>query len=480
MKHQLQTEINKRDSSCGFASVGMHDVRLYGAVGDGDTICTAAIQRAVDACHASGGGTVLVPPGIYLTGTIYLKSRVTLHLRVGATLRGSTRRQDYNTDDVFPENPVFSQENVSGAHLIIAYKAEQVAIEGDGTIDGNGSAFFEVLPPQETTTTYRQKTRNFPIRDWRPGQMVFFCRCTEVRVRDVKLLNSPYWTLFLLGCSDVQVRGLRIENPPQTQQGDGLDIDCCRNVTVSDCIIRVGDDCLTLRGNNRLLGEQAPACENVTVTNCVLSSPCNAVRVGVGNGVVRNCMLSNLVVTEARTGINFICAWSERARHGVTIENIHFANVLMDTVVPINVQPGQHARHPAAIRNISFCHFHILGRHGLYIGGNEGLPVTGVSLQDIELCLAGNDVDPLFAEKIPISSGSNRVSSAMFMRHIQGLRVRDLRVTWQDTGDNWQHGLVLENCGNVRLRGVEAPSPPMAPAGESLQCNGVSDLIQTE
>jgi polygalacturonase len=92
-------------------------------------------------------------------------------------------------------------------------------------------------------------------------------------VRDVKLFNSPYWTLFLLGCEDIQIRGLLIENPPATANGDGIDIDCCKNVTISDCIIRSGDDSITLRGNVRLLGEDDWICENVVVTNCILSTP---------------------------------------------------------------------------------------------------------------------------------------------------------------------------------------------------------------
>jgi hypothetical protein len=278
----------------------------------------------------------------------------------------------------------------------------------------------------------------------------------------------------------VQVRGLCIQNPPQTQNGDGLDIDCCRNVTVSDCLIRSGDDCLTLRGGSKLLGEQAQPCENVTVTNCVLSSPCTAVRVGVGDGVVRNCTLSNLAITETRTGVNFICAWSERARHGTTIEGIHFANILIDASVPLNVLCGQHAKPPAAIRDISFAHIRMRGRQGLYLGGNDGLPLTNLSLNDIDLCLTGDDVDSDFAAKIPMPYGNNRVPVALYVRHVQGLRVRDLRVAWGDVGGGWQHGLVLEHCRGVRLAGLDVPPPPAAPAGESVHCIGVSDLGRVE
>ena len=101
---------------------GAYNVRRFGAVGDGCALDTAALQQAVDACHEGGGGTVLVPAGTYLTGTLYLKSRVTLYLSAGATLLGSSRREDYNADGVFPENRVFTTENVTGAHLVIAYR----------------------------------------------------------------------------------------------------------------------------------------------------------------------------------------------------------------------------------------------------------------------------------------------------------------------------------------------------------------------
>lgn len=455
---------------------GIHDITSHGAVGDGLTLSTPAIQQAIDTCHESGGGTVFVPAGVYITGTIYLKSHVTLHLLAGATLRGSSRREDYNADDIFPENPVFAQENVTGAHLIIAYKAEHVAIVGEGTIDGNSSAFFAPLPAAEMNTTYQRKTRNFPIRDWRPGQMVFFCRCTNVAVRDIALENSTYWTLFLLGCRSVQIRGLRITNPPQTQNGDGIDIDCSRDVTVSDCIIHSGDDAITLRGHNKLLGSHAQPCEHVAVTNCVLSSPCCAIRVGVGDGIVRNCSFSNIIVKETRTGINMIAAYSDKSAHGVTIENIHFANFTMDTVVPLNVLLGQYAKQPAAIRNISFSHFRALGQEGCYIGGNEGHHISDIRLHEVELQMTGGDVDPDFADRIAQPTGGNRVPAGIFMRHIDRLRVSGLRIVWHKVTGAWQNAVVIEKSDDVIVSWLEATPPPTEAAGEMLHCVEVNDL----
>lgn len=459
----------------GSQAAALYDVRRFGALGDGATLDTAALQAAIDACHAGGGGTVLVGPGTYLTGTIYLKSRVTLHLLAGATLLGSPRREDYNPDTVFPENPVFSQETVTGAHLVIAYQADQVAITGEGTIDGNSAAFFEPLPPEEVTTDYRRKRRNFAVRDWRPGQMVFFCRCTNVAVRDVALVNAPYWTLFLLGCRCVQIRGLRISNPPQTPNGDGLDLDCCQEVTVSDCVIASGDDALTLRGHSRLLGEHAQPCRAVAVSNCVLSSPCNAIRVGVGDGEVRDCSFSNIIIREARTGISMVSAYSERARHGAILEDIHFAHLLMDVVLPLNVLLGQHARPPAAIRHVSFAHLRARAEQGGYIGGNPGQRLADIRLHEVRLQLTGGDVDARFAETTPLPSGAPGVPAALFIRQVDGLRIDGLQVAWHEVSGPWQHALVIEDSSDVALSDLDAPAPPTSDAGAALHCVRVTD-----
>ncbi|MGI5820359.1 MAG: glycoside hydrolase family 28 protein [Armatimonadota bacterium] len=454
---------------------GVYDVRQFGAVGDGETLVTEALQAAIDACYEAGGGLVLVPPGTYLTGTIYLRSRVNLHLSAGATLLGSTRREDYNPDDVFPENPFSTREQATGAHLVIAYQADQVSITGEGTIDGNGPAFFEPLPPEEVTTTYRNKRRNFPIRDWRPGQMVLFCRCTNVAVRDVALINSPYWTLLLLGCTRVQVRGLRITNPPQTPNGDGIDIDCCQEVTVSDCIITSGDDSITLRGNSRLLGEHAQPCRDVAVSNCVLSTPCNAVRVGVGDGEVRDCSLSNLVIKQSRTGISFNSAYSERAAHGTTLENIHFDGITMDVIMPVNMVLGIHAKPPGAIRNISLSRMRVRARQGFHICGNPGHHIEDIRLRDLRVELSGDDVDPRFAGDAPKTAGTMEVPAALFARHVSGLRVSDLQVRWGEVGAAWRSAVEIADGEDVVLTDIDAEAPP-GDAGEALRCADVTGL----
>jgi polygalacturonase len=450
------------------------NVRECGAVGNGVAKDTASIQKAIDACAAAGGGRVLLPAGRYLSGTIFLKSHVELHLSAGATLLGSGDRADYNADDIFSENGTFSMEDVTGAHLVIAYKQEDVSITGPGTIDGHSSQFFKPLP-EGVVSTYRSKGDNFAIKQWRPGQMVFFCRCRGVRVRDANLINTPYWTLFLLGCEDVQIRGLKIENPPATRNGDGIDIDCCRNVTISDCIIRSGDDCITLRANNRMLGHEDRPCENVVVTNCVLSTPCNAIRVGVGDGVIRRCSFSNIVVAETSRAISIICNYVKtlNSRHGATIEEIHFSDFTIDACMPLSVHVGPEAARPAAIRNISFNRFRILASAGSNLIGLEQTPLERIRLSDFDWLIRGGTDNCAMVDKIPddfSKAGYTGLNNApalpcvLYGRHLHGATFDNIRVRWEKPAAVWRQGLRLDQSRDVEMNNVKAPPPERAGA----------------
>ncbi len=462
---------------------GVWDVRDFGTVGDGRHKDTQAIQSTINACSASGGGVVRIASGTYLSGTLYLADNIELRIECGAMIIASPERCDYNADDKYPENTAFAKEHVSGAHLIVAYKTINTSITGHGTIDGNSKVFVDICS-EDATHSYRWKESSFIQRGWRPGQMIFFCKCRNVTVRDVTLLNAPYWTLFFFGCETVKASALTITNPAMTREGDGIDIDCCRGAVVSDCIIRTGDDCITLRGNCGLLGEDKP-CEDVVVTNCVLSTPCNAFRIGVGDGIVRNCVISNIVIDEARTGINIVCNYMGLFPHGVRIENISISNVVMNVVMPANIDCGEGTDAPAGLHDIILSDFRVTADAGFFIGGSPDLPATGIRLRNWDMTLRGGaDNDEFIRTGVPLPYpvGGNigvgdrpALPCAVFAAYADDLIIENMILRWGELRKAWCYGLSFRHVKGLKIEGgsIRQPLPGIGAAIHVQQCDDV-------
>lgn len=350
----------------------MRNVKDFGAAGDGVTLDTAAIQSALDA-----GGIVHFPEGTYLTGSIYLRSNGGLDLAPGAVILASPDPAHYNADDFIPENRVFASEKVSGSHLVIAHNVDNVIIRGGGRIDGNRPAVLNQPDPANP--------KRFLITGWRMAQMIFFVNSSNIIIEDVYLTESQYWTCFLHGCDYVKIRGVRIENNFGTLNGDGIDVDCCRFVTISDCIIRSADDCITLRGCDAALGGSRP-CEYVTVSNCILSTRCNAFRIGVGNGLVRRCNLSNIIIRDTRTAICLVSQYSISSP-GVQIEDIMFSSIYLDCVRFFNIATTPRGLRPEkakVIRRISFNHLRGSAETGSVIQGSFKGYVQDITFNDVK------------------------------------------------------------------------------------------------
>ena len=196
----------------------------FGAKADGSTVNTATIQKALDACRDAGGGTVVVPPGIFMTGTLRLYSNVELHLAEGAVLKGTTRLDDYLLDG-------------KRVGLLFTRGAVNVAITGPGAIDGNGDAFMDLAHPKSLehagTSWTRQKEHFREIHGGlgdgpvvpkdRPYQMIIFSDCRNVTIRDVQIRESPFWTLHFADCDGVVLSGARISGNLLVPNNDGVD-----------------------------------------------------------------------------------------------------------------------------------------------------------------------------------------------------------------------------------------------------------------
>ena len=412
----------------------MNNVRDFGAVGDGVTKDTSAIQRALDA-----GGVAYLPPGTYLSGTLYLRSCGGLELAPGAVLRASPDPADYD-ENPCPQNRVFTSEMVSGAHLIVACEVHDVTIRGGGVIHGSREAFFSGEEDPK-------RPGKFLRPEWRPGQMLFFCESENVTVADVGLYESPYWCCFLHGCEQVDIRGVRIKNHRMTPNSDGIDLDCCRYVTISDCRIDAGDDCITLRACTGPL-KKPRCCEKITVANCILSSPCQAIRVGVGDGMIRDAVFSGLVIHDTRSGIQLVSRYSS-ASAGVTIENLLFGDIVMECRRPLAVLSdvrGPRDEEVKPIRGIVFRNIRARGDRSCFFEANRRGDISDITLDGVDMTLGGGD-DIVDGENLSYGEFGVKNSPAAFhLKHIEECAFRHVRVRWSaDASPLWKYALQAED-----------------------------------
>ena len=417
----------------------MQNVKDFGAVGDGRTSDTHAIQRAIDA-----GGEVLFPPGTYKSGTLYLHSHTGLRFEPGAVLLSGGDEEEWNTPDFCPQNRTSENEKNNGRHLIVAYQCEDVSIQG-GIIDGCYSHWLDEINPENGF--FKLKYRN--------GQMLFFCECRNVRIMNCELRNGSYWHCFLHGCDFITISGLRIFGDPRVGCNDGIDLDCCRFATVSDCLIQTADDAIAIRGNSKALGDTLRPTEYITVTNCVLSSSfANAVRLGVGNGLIRECLFSGLVIYRSGFGIGKgieLTSSYGTSNNGVDIERVSFEHIRMDVTRPFKiclssqlVQQTGGDDIAARIRDIDFRH--IRGRAELTseVLGNHCGEISDLRFTDIRLDYYGQGPAPYVNEKKQWDM--NSTASAFLFRNVRSARLDRLQINWCANQELWLHEAEMANA----------------------------------
>lgn len=291
----------------------------YGAQSDTQEAQTAAIQRAIDDADASQG-TVVIPKGIFKTGTLNLKS-ASLCLEKGGVLLASEKREDYRRIGYL------HCEFGETICLLYSLGGQDISIYGEGTIDLNGKSFFDFqtyqLPPkiadrfdeeakQETTASF----------DWRPNQSIFFHLCKHVTLRDVTILDAPCWTLTFSECQRVLVDGITNIGHPRIPNNDGIHLSACRDVIIANCNISSADDCIAVSSITNWL----KPCENISVVNCILRSFSKAIVLGYSHSIVRNVTISNCNILESNRGFCIMPA----TQTGM-VENVVVSNLRIDT-----------------------------------------------------------------------------------------------------------------------------------------------------
>ena len=309
--------------------------RDFGARGDGFTKDTAALQQAIDACSASGGGRVALSEGTFLTGTLFLRDGVELSIDASATLLGSLDAADYPHDAVAHLDPMRTARFRTSA-LIVADRCRNVAITGRGRIDCNGQAFVLCSGDDEWTGWKYRRPPDKPG----PPRMILFAGCEDVLVTDVSLVNAASgWGYWVTDCDRVVFDRAKVLSDPDYPNNDGIHINASRDVSVTNCRIVAGDDAIVVRCNNRPFRDaRNRVCERVTVTNCQLMSYANAIRLAWTNdGTIRNCAFSNLAITDSAAGIGIDLPppdeeTGDYGREATLIENLVFSFIVMDRV----------------------------------------------------------------------------------------------------------------------------------------------------
>ena len=440
------------NSSILGSTIDNFNVIEFGAVGNGKILDTKAIQSAIDKCSKNGGGIVYFPAGTYLSGTIYMKDNVNLNISIGAVLLGSVDVNDFPLNKC--DFPSYSDKYV-GRALIWGEGLKNISISGMGTIDGQGAVFKDNKPNEseleKLVAVYDDTTRYSPEARYinRP-YIIRFISCSDIQINGITMRNSPMWMQQYLNCDFLSVKNIKVYNHV-SGNNDMIDVDCCRNVVISDCFGDSADDALTLKSTG------AFPTENVTITNCVLSSFCNAIKMGTeSSGGFKNISITNCVIRpsseplllygrkEGLAGIALEIV-DGGILDGVTISNI----TITGTTAPIFMRLGNRARpfRPSLVqppvgifRNVVISNIVASQAQmtGCSITGIPGYPIENVTLSNIKINFIGGgtklqtktDVQEN-EDKYPESTMFGILpASGFYCRHVDGLTFRDIVIRY--------------------------------------------------
>lgn len=458
-------------STGGSATLGarVYNIVDFGAKGDGSTLATQAVQAAIDACTRDQGGTVLVPAGVFVIGTIEMKSNVTLHIAAGGKLLGSADGKQYHAADAIPlrGDSTLGDGNVG---LIFGVNADNVTIEGPGTIDGQGKQF-------------RSPTRGVPPPSGRGGAdrpyHLLFYRSNNLRVRDIFLVASAFHSIRVIQSRYVWMDGIHIHNRVNGNN-DGFHFISAEYVHVSNCDIQSQDDACALFGS----------CKFVTVTNSTFSTRWSVFRFGGGNPA--NVTISNCVIYQT-----YGCPIKMQFGPDSQVQNLMFSDlVLQDVTGPISINLGNRRRGAPAgepppartgfLRNLSFRGI----RGNVVATGREfddiAFPqnyrpgetrqcivlnaigdnyLENISLEDVRLTFGGGGTAEEAARQVEQVAGEyfeigTPPAYGLFARNVRGLTLNNVR--FEPTLPDLRPAVVLDHVSDAALSGLSAPGNPQA------------------
>ena len=461
-----------------------YNVIDHGARGDGVTLETQFLQGIIDRCFEAGGGIIYFPPGIYLTGTLFLKSCITIHLEGGAVLKASPNRSDYPLLGIWCEG--------RDTAMLVARDQKDICICGQGVIDGNGDGFFELDQPgieaDLNPTLVRQgaaymekphgvedgpvKVRVFDQGELRYGTVALFINCERLTFRDFRLVGAPNWALHLAGCRYATITNLIVRNSLLFPNADCIDIANSQHVTITGCLLEAGDDGIAITPCAD--GYHLSASEHIVVSNCTIISRSCAIRVGYGIEPLRNCIFSNLVIHSSNRGIGIFI------RNGQVLENVLFSDIIIETRLhtgwwgngePIHISAINgytEDKNLGTIRNIRFRNITARSENGILIYGADHpgnpFPIQDISFDGIKLEIVPGRLNDRYGGNIdlrPVDNETFKVFKSdlpgIYAKNVKGLEIRNCELTWVgEPASYFTNGLLCENCSSVDIDNLKA------------------------
>lgn len=433
----------------------VYNITNYGAVGDGKTNNAVALQKAIDAASNAGGGRVVVPSGAtYLTGPFNLKSNIEFEVQVNARVLASPDEKLY-TQSAFKDNKGEGTVWIGGKNL------NNVTLCGAGTLDGNGISFMGA----ELEDSYVLKP--FNVVDPRP-HLLTIVGGKNIRIRDLNIKNSAYWTVHLIGCDDVAIDNITLLNSLKVRNSDGIDVDHSKNVRISNCYIESGDDCICLK--NRREYEEFGACENIVVSNCTMSSRSCAIKIGSENmDRISRVLINNCIITKSNRGIGI------QNRDEGTVSDVIFSNILIDSHLfsdvwwgkaePIYVTAyrrangnnkdagwrfpkGQTEGRIGKVSNITFSNIKATSENGVYVGGETPDMVSNIMFDQVDLNITKTTGIPggVYDRRPSKVEGLIKAKIAGFyLDESENITIRNSSVTWGTNRPDYFGGAIQKD-----------------------------------
>ncbi len=426
-------------------------VKNYGAKGDGKSLDTKAIQQAINAALAKGGGKVLLPsPGIYLSGTIHIRCNINLEIEAGATLLGSPNISDY--DSIRWGHNVDRQPY----HLIYADSIQNFTISGKGTIDGNGQYFWQDW--EKDASGAMVLPRWLLAKPKKVSPLIEIYRCFNATIQDVTIRTGGGWNLHLYNCDLIKVRGVNIDNNIYSPNSDGIDITGCNDVIISDCYIKTCDDAICLKTT-----EDSRSCHRVTVTNCIIETLCVGLKMGCteSNKDMTDVTFSNCIINKSSRAIGIY------VKDGAVYDRITISNIVSNTNAPlifnrpiqIMVNGLTPTSKPGIIRNVFISNFICETEGRILLTCYKGGSIENVVLRDITLRY------PMIENPRPMLAGSGSSQfpktkehplavgalAAIVADNIKNLVIENVHIQWPQTDNTpveWAHKERIENGSN--------------------------------